>query len=287
MLGSTGGLVERFGSSRVRNTPISEAGFVGAAAGAAMTGMRPVVDMMIAPFLYCAMDQVVSVIAKSTYLYGGQTSLPLVLRATMFYDGHIGAQHSDRPISTFMTIPGLKIIAPSNAYDVKGLLKSAIREDDPVISFEDRNLWSSAEDVPDDDYVVPLGVAEVKREGTDVTVVAISGTVRAATDAADRLAGEGVSAEVIDPRTLVPLDLATIVGSVERTGALVVAHEAVLHGGFGAELAARVQGAAFEFLDAPIARVGAPFTPVPFSAPLEDAYLPGADEIVAAVRGLR
>jgi pyruvate/2-oxoglutarate/acetoin dehydrogenase E1 component len=210
MLGSTEGFVEEFGPERVRNTPITEAAFTGAAAGAAMVGMRPIVDLMLTSFMYCAMDQIISIISKSTYLYGGQASLPLTIRASMFYGGSNAAQHSDRPIAPFMASPGLKIIAPSSPYDVKGLLKAAIREDDPVISFEDGTLWTTTGEVPDEDYIVPLGQADVKREGSQATVVAISGAVRAALAAADQLASEGVSVEVVDPRSLVPMDYATI-----------------------------------------------------------------------------
>ncbi len=178
LMGATGGLTEKFGKERVRNTPISEAGFVGAAAGAAMVGMRPVVDMLIAPFVYVAFDQFVSIIAKSTYLYGGQARLPLTVRAPMLYGSGNAAQHSDRPYATFMSIPGLKLIAPATPYDAKGMLKAAIRDDDPVISFEDGTVWGLRSEVPEDDLVIPLGQADIKRSGTDVTIVAVAGAVR-------------------------------------------------------------------------------------------------------------
>src|SRR6202167_4142394 len=192
MLGATGGFLDEFGAERVRNTPITEAGFTGAAAGAAMVGMRPVVDLMLSSFMYCAMDQIISIISKSTYLYGGQASLPLTIRASMFYGGSNAAQHSDRPLAPFMASPGLKIIAPSSPYDAKGLLKAALRADDPVNSFEDGTLWTMTGEVPDEDYIVPLGQADVKRDRSQVTVVAISGAVRAALAAGDHLAREGI-----------------------------------------------------------------------------------------------
>ena len=284
MLGSTEGFVEEFGPERVRNTPITEAAFTGAAAGAAMVGMRPIVDLMLTSFMYCAMDQIISIISKSTYLYGGQASLPLTIRASMFYGGSNAAQHSDRPLAPFMASPGLKIIAPSSPYDAKGLLKAAIREDDPVISFEDGTLWTMTGDVPDEDYIVPLGQADVKREGSQVTVVAISGAVRAALTAAGRLAGEGISVEVVDPRSLVPMDYATILSSVAKTGRLVVADPSHRTCSPAAEIAATVAEDGFWSLQAPIVRVTTPDTHIPFSPPLEAQLYPGPDRIAAAVR---
>ena len=284
MLGSTEGFVEEFGPERVRNTPITEAAFTGAAAGAAMVGMRPIVDLMLTSFMYCAMDQIISIISKSTYLYGGQASLPLTIRASMFYGGSNAAQHSDRPIAPFMASPGLKIIAPSSPYDAKGLLKAAIREDDPVISFEDGTLWTTTGEVPDEDYIVPLGQADVKREGSQVTVVAISGAVRAALAAADQLASEGVSVEVVDPRSLVPMDYDTILSSVAKTGRLVVADPSHRTCSPAAEIAATVAEDGFWSLQAPIVRVTTPDTHIPFSPPLEAQLYPGPDRIAAAVR---
>jgi acetoin:2,6-dichlorophenolindophenol oxidoreductase subunit beta len=284
MLGSTEGFVEEFGPERVRNTPITEAAFTGAAAGAAMVGMRPIVDLMLTSFMYCAMDQIISIISKSTYLYGGQASLPLTIRASMFYGGSNAAQHSDRPLAPFMASPGLKIIAPSSPYDAKGLLKAAIREDDPVISFEDGTLWTMTGEVPDEDYIVPLGQADVKREGSQVTVVAISGAVRAALAAAGRLAGEGISVEVVDPRSLVPLDYDTILSSVAKTGRLVVADPSHRTCSPAAEIAATVAEDGFWSLQAPIVRVTTPDTHIPFSPPLEAQLYPGPDRIAEAVR---
>jgi pyruvate dehydrogenase E1 component beta subunit len=284
ILGSSAGLRDRFGAERVRNTPISEAGFVGAAAGAAMVGMRPVVDMLIAPFMYCAMDQIVSVIAKSTYIYGGQARMPVTIRAAMFYANANAAQHSDRPMATFMTVPGLKIVAPTTPGDVKGLLKTAIREDDPVIVFDDCNLWTMTEEIPDGDHLLPLGRAAVRRTGSDVTVIGIAGAVAAAISAADRLADDGVSVEVIDPRSLVPLDVDTILASVAKTGRVVLADPSHRTLSVASEISAIIAEEAFWDLRAPIVRVTTPATHIPFSPPLEEGLYPTADRIVAAVR---
>jgi pyruvate dehydrogenase E1 component beta subunit len=284
MMGESGGLVERFGSERVRDTPISEAGFVGAGAGAAMVGMRPVVHMLIAPFIYVAFDQIVSIIAKSTYLYGGQAKLPITLIAPMLYGGGNAAQHSDRPYPTLMTIPGLKLIAPANPHDVKGMLKAAIREDDPVISFEDASLWSSRAEVPDEDYVVPLGKAAVLREGSDVTIVAVAGAVTHAVGAAEQLNGEGVSAEVLDLRSIVPMDREAILESVAKTGRLVVVDMAHEMGSVASEVSAVVAQEGFWSLQAPIVRVTTPHVHIPYSQPLERSLYPNADKIVAAAR---
>jgi pyruvate dehydrogenase E1 component beta subunit len=284
ILGDGTGLVEKFGSERVRNTPISEAGFVGAGAGAAMVGLRPVVHMLIAPFMYVAFDQIVSIIAKSTYTYGGQARLPITLRAPMMYGVGNAAQHSDRPYATLMTIPGLKLIAPTTPYDVKGMLKAAIRDDDPVICFEDVNLWATRSDVPDEEYVVPIGEAAIRREGTDVTIVAIAGSVPQALAAADVLAAEGTSAEVIDLRSIVPMDTRTILASVEKTGRLVIADPAHEMGSVASEIAAVVAQRGFWSLRAPIERVTAPHTHVPFATGLEHLMFPTADKIAAAAR---
>jgi pyruvate/2-oxoglutarate/acetoin dehydrogenase E1 component len=287
LFGATTGFVEAFGAERVRNTPISEAGFIGAAAGAAMVGMRPIVDVTIASFIYPAMDQLISIIAKSRYLYGGQARLPLVLRLCMFYGNSTAAQHSDRPYPMLMAVPGLKIILPSNARDMKGLLKSAVRDDDPVLCFEDSNLWSSKMEVPEgEDVLVPLGQADVKREGTDVTVVALGGTVPQALAAATALAQEGVSVEVIDPRTLVPLDAATILRSVRKTGRLVAVDPAHRTCSAASEIAAIVAEQAFDALRAPVLRVTTPDTHIPFSPPLEARLFPNRQSITDAIRSV-
>jgi pyruvate dehydrogenase E1 component beta subunit len=284
LTGATGGLLQKFGKERVRNTPISEAGFVGAAVGAAMVGMRPVVDMLIAPFVYVAFDQIVSIMAKSTYLYGGQAKVPVTIRAPMLYGSGSAAQHSDRPYATLMSIPGIKLIAPATPRDAKGLLKSAIRDDDPVMCFEDGSAWNQHSEVPDDDYLIPLGRAEVKREGADVTIVAVAGAVRHALDAAEQLAGEGVAAEVVDLRSIVPMDRQTILTSVAKTGRLVVADPAHEMGSVASEVSAVVAQEGFHSLRGPIVRVTTPHTHIPFSATLEKPLYPNADKIASAAR---
>lgn len=284
LLGATGGLVEKFGKERVRDTPISEAGFVGAGVGAAMVGMRPIVDIMIAPFVYVAFDQIVSMVAKSTYIYGGQTRIPLTMRAPMMYNAGNAAQHSDRPYPALMTIPGLKLIVPTTPYDVKGMLKAAIRDDDPVICFEDTGLWGSKSEIPDEDYIVPLGKAAIRKEGKDVTLLALAGAVPHALKAAKQLESEGVSVEVIDLRSIVPLDRETILTSVEKTGRLVIADPAHEMGSVASEVSAIVAQEGFWSLRAPIIRVTTPHTHIPFCADLERSLYPNAEKMVAAVR---
>lgn len=285
VFGTTTGFVEAFGLERVRDTPISEAGFVGAAAGASMVGMRPIVDLTIATFVYPAMDQVCSIIAKSRYLYGGQAKLPLVLRMCMFYGNSNAAQHSDRPYPMFMGMPGIKIIVPSNPADMKGLLKSAIRDDDPVMSFEDGTLWSGKSEVPDhDDFYVPMGVADIKREGSDASVIAVGGAVPLALTAADELSNEGVSVEVVDPRTLVPLDTDTILNSVRKTGRAVTVDPAHQSCSAASEISATIAERAFSALKAPVVRVTTPDTHLPFSPKIEKPLYPSAERIIDAVR---
>jgi acetoin:2,6-dichlorophenolindophenol oxidoreductase subunit beta len=282
--GTTAGLVEEFGPERVRNTPISEGAICGVAVGAAQSGMRPVVEVMFIDFVTLALDQLVNQAAKAHAMSGGQLTVPLVLRTQGGAGRRWAAQHSQSLESWLTHIPGLKVVMPSRAADAAGLLASAIADPNPVVFVENKVLYFKSEEVPDEVGPVPIGSAATLRPGRDVTIVALSRLADEALVAAERLAGEGIEAEVIDPRTLVPLDLETIVESVRRTNRLVVAHEAVEHGGFGAEIAAEVQRAAFDHLDAPIERVGAPFSPVPFSPPLEDAYVPGAEEVYAAAK---
>jgi acetoin:2,6-dichlorophenolindophenol oxidoreductase subunit beta len=284
---ATAGLAEEFGTERVINTPISEAAITGVAIGAAQSGQRPVLEIMFVDFITLALDQLVNAAAKAHFMSGGQLTVPLVLRTQGGAGQRGAAQHSQSLEGWLTHVPGLKVVMPSRAVDAAGLLASAIRDPNPVVFVENKTLYFRREEVPERPEPVPIGTAATLRVGRDVTIVALSRLVHDALEAAERLAAEdGIEAEVIDPRTLVPLDLPTIVESVERTNRLVVAHEAVEHGGFGAEVVAQVQAVAFDHLDAPIARVGAPFAPIPLSAPLEDAYLPGADEVVAAVRGL-
>ena len=281
---ATAGLADEFGVERVINTPISEAAICGVAIGAAQSGRRPVLEIMFIDFVTLALDQLVNQAAKAHFMSGGQLTVPLVLRTQGGAGQRGGAQHSQSLESWLTHIPGLKVLMPSRAADVRGLLASAIADPNPVVFIENKTLYFRREDVPDNTEPVPIGRAGTLRRGGDVTIVALSRLVGEALAAADRLAAEGVEAEVIDPRTLVPLDLETIVSSVRRTNRLVVAHEAVEHGGFGAEIAAAVQAAAFDDLDAPIERVGAPFTPIPLSPPLEDAWLPGSEDVYAAAR---
>jgi pyruvate dehydrogenase E1 component beta subunit len=283
---ATAGLAEEFGTARVINTPISEAAITGVAIGAAQSGFRPVLEIMFVDFITLALDQLVNAAAKAHFMSGGQLTVPMVLRTQGGAGQRGAAQHSQSLESWLTHVPGLKVVMPSRPSDAAGLLASAIADPNPVVFIENKTLYFRKGDVPEPAPAVPIGEAATLRDGRDVTVVALSRLVHDALAAADVLAADGIEVEVIDPRTLVPLDLATIVRSVERTGRLVVAHEAVGHGGFGAEIAAQVQAAAFDYLDAPVMRVAAPFTPIPFSPPLEDAYLPGADEIVAAVRRL-
>lgn len=280
----TDGFVEEFGPDRIPIMPISEEGFTGAAIGAAMTGLRPIVDYTIANLMYVAWDQIVNHAAKNRYLFGGQARVPIVFRAAMKYGNATAAQHSDRPYPQLMNVPGLKIVVPSNPADALGLLKSAIRDDDPVVYFEPLLLWSTKAEVPEGEHLVPLGQAAVAREGSDATVVAIGDAVPAALAAAAELAEEGVELEVVDPRTLVPLDRETILSSVAKTGRLVVADPAHKTCGAAAEIAAIVAEEGFDSLRAPIARVVAPDVHPPFSPSLERLMYPTAERIAGAVR---
>lgn len=281
--GATAGLVEEFGAERVRNTPISEAAITGIAIGAAQSGLRPVVEIMFIDFLTLALDQLVNQAAKAHFMSGGQLQVPLVVR-TQGGAGQRGAAQHSQSLEAWLThIPGLKVAMPSTAADAAGLLTAAIADPNPVVVVENKTLYFRREDEADESEV-PLGRAKVVRAGRDATVVALSRLVHESLAAAEDLSQEGIEVEVIDPRSLVPLDLETIVESVAKSHRLVIAHEAVEHGGFGAELAAQVQAAAFDELDAPIERVGAPFTPIPFAPPLEDAYLPARADVIAAVR---
>ncbi len=282
----TGDFVQEFGRSRVRNTPISEEAIVGASIGAAMTGLRPIVDLSYSSFLYMAMDQLVNQAAKNRYMFGGQGSIPIVFRSAMFYGLNTGAHHSDRPYPMFMNVPGLKVLVPASASDAKGLLRAAVASDDPVLIFESVPLWGSKEEVDENEYFVPFGVARMRREGSDVTIVGISGSVPQAVKAAEALAADGISAEVIDPRTLVPLDTKTIVASVRKTGRLVIAEPAHRTCGAAAEIAAIVAEEAFDALRAPIKRVTAPNMQIPFSPALEGGFYPTAEKIVAAARSV-
>jgi acetoin:2,6-dichlorophenolindophenol oxidoreductase subunit beta len=279
-----GDFLQMFGANRIRNTPISEEVMVGTAAGAAMTGLRPIVDLSYSTFLYMAMDQFVNQVAKSRYMFGGQASLPVVFRSAMFYGLSTAAHHSDRPYPMFMNVPGIKIMVPASPSDAKGLLRSAIDMDDPVMSFEACMLWGMKEDVQDGSFHIPFGVARMVRTGSDVTIVAISSAVPAAVQAATKLEAEGISVEIIDPRTLVPFDWDAVLNSVAKTGRLVVADPANRTCGAAAEISAMVAEKAFDSLKAPILRVTTPDTHIPFSPALEKQLYPNADTIADAVR---
>jgi acetoin:2,6-dichlorophenolindophenol oxidoreductase subunit beta len=281
---TTAGLAQEFGIERVRNTPISEGAVCGVAIGAAQAGLRPVVEIMFIDFLTLALDQLVNQAAKAHFMSGGQLCVPLVLRTQGGAGSRSGAQHSQSLEAWLTHVPGLKVVMPSCAADAAGLLASAIADPNPVVFVENKALYFRRETAPEAPAPLPIGRAHTVRPGRDLTIIATSRLVAEALEAAERLAAEGTEAEVIDPRTLTPLDTGTLAESVRRTGRAVVAHEAVTIGGFGAEIAVQVHDLAFDCLEAPIQRVGAPFTPVPVSPPLEDAYRPGAEQVYAAAR---
>jgi len=285
--GVTQGLFQKFGEDRVKDTPITESAIVGAATGAAAAGLRPVCEIMFVDFIGVALDQLFNQAAKMRYMFGGKAKIPMVLRTPQGAGIGAAAQHSQSLEAWFAHIPGLKVAMPASPYDAKGLIISAIRDDNPVVFLEHKMLYGVEGEVPDDLYTVEFGKADIKRQGDDVTIVATAKMVHTALDAAEKLAENGISAEVIDPRTLVPLDIETIINSVKKTHALVVVHEAVKQGGFGAEIAAQAAEQAFDYLDAPIVRIGAPFTPVPFAPPLEQAFIPNEDTIIKVVMDMR
>jgi len=283
--GVTRGMIEEFGPERIRNTPISESGIAGAAVGSALTGMRPILELQFSDFITIAMDQMVNQAAKLRYMYGGKGRVPMVLRTPSGSGTGAAAQHSQSLEAWMAHIPGLKVVQPSTAYDVKGLLKAAIDDDNPVVFYEHKLLYGTKGHVPEEQYSIPLGLADVKREGTDVTVVATAIMVHRAMDAAKELDKEGISVEVVDPRTLVPLDEETIVKSVSKTGRLVVVHEAVKRGGYGGEIASMIaESEAFDYLDAPIKRLGGVPTPIPYNPELEKAAVPQVPDIIKAVK---
>ena len=284
IFGQFKGLPQKFGTERVLDTPISETAIVGAAVGAALAGMRPVADMHFADFIGVCMDEVFNQMAKVRYMFGGQCKVPMVLRAPDGIIRSAAAQHSQSVESWFMHIPGVKVVIPSNSADAKGLLKAAIRSDDPVLYFEHKVLFPMKGPVPDGDHIVPIGKANVSRKGKDVTIVSYSLMMHRALEAADKLAAEGIQAEVIDLRTISPIDKETIFDSVRKTKRLVIVHEAVKQGGVGAEISALVAEEMIDWLDAPIRRIGAPFVPVPFSPPLEQLVKISADHITKTVK---
>ena len=283
-MGVTQGLLDEFGPERIRNTPISEMAIVGAGIGAAMQGMRPVVEVMYEDFLTLSLEQIVNQAAKHRYMSGGQITVPLTIRTQGGAGWSPGAQHAQQLEAWLVHIPGLKVVYPSTPTDVRGLLWSSIYDDNPVIFFEHRLLYPLKEEVPDDLEGIPLGKARVVREGTDVTVIAIGPLVHRTVAAAKEAEKDGISVEIVDPRTLQPLDEETLVESVKKTNRAVVAHEAVTRMGFGAEVTAILQEQAFDWLDAPIERVGAKFAPLPFAPVMEQFVVPQPEDVLAAIR---
>jgi pyruvate dehydrogenase E1 component beta subunit len=284
--GQTAGLYEEFGPGRVLDTPISEGQIVSLGVGAAAMGLRPVLSLDFCDFLGCCMDEIMNQAAKMTYMLDGQTNIPLVIRANI--GGEIGAaaQHSQCLEALFTHIPGLKVVSSSSPRNAKGLLSQAIRDNNPVIVLEHKTLNGMSGEVPEGEFTIPFGKSEIKKEGRDVTILSWAKTLLKCVDAAAELERDGIDAEVIDIVSLYPLDMDGILASVEKTGRVVIAHEAVETGGFGGEIAARLADEGFDFLDAPIKRVGAPFAPVPFSAALEKHYQPDEGRIIAAVKSL-
>ncbi len=280
------GLVEEFGPRRVIDTPISEAGFTGIGVGAAITGMRPVIDIMFGDFITLTMDQMVNQASKTHYMSGGKLKVPLVLRTTLGATRRSGAQHSQSLHAWLSHIPGLKVVLPSTPYDAKGLLKTAIRDDNPVVFFEDKMMFKTKGPVPEEDYTIPFGVADVKRSGEDITLVATSSMVYVALDAADLLAAENISAEVVDPRTTFPLDKQTLIDSAKKTSRVIVIDEGYQRYGVTGEIASVIADGAFYHLDAPVKRMGAMDVPVPFSPVLEDLTVPTAASVAAAAKSL-
>jgi pyruvate/2-oxoglutarate/acetoin dehydrogenase E1 component len=283
-MGVTQGMLEEFGPDRVRNTPISEMAIVGAGIGAAVAGMRPIVEVMYQDFMTLAMEQLVQQAAKHRYMSGGQIKVPLTLRTQGGAGWSPGAQHAQQLEAWFVHVPGIKVVFASTPADARGLLWSSIYDDNPVVFFEHRTLYNLKGEVPDEIDGIEIGKARVHREGEDVTVVATGRLVHEALKAADEAESDGISVEVVDPRTLLPLDEEAIVDSVRKTTRCVVAHEAVVRMGFGAEIAAVVQHGAFDYLDAPVERVGAAFAPVPFAPVMEQYVIPDADDVLAAVK---
>lgn len=280
--GVTNGMLDEFGKERIRITPISEAAISGCAVGAAMMGMRPILELQFSDFIMIAMDNIVNQAAKMRYMFGGKAQVPAVVRLPGGSGAGFAAQHS-QSLEAWMThVPGLIIVQPSNAYDAKGLMKTAILNNNPVLFYEHKLLYNTKEEVPEEEYDIPLGVAKVKREGTDITVVATGVMVNRTLEAAGALAKEGIHIEVIDPRTLVPLDIETIVQSVTKTNRALVIYEAVERGGYGAEIASMIgESDAFDYLDAPVSRLGGVATPIPYNPNLEKAAVPQVEDIIA------
>lgn len=287
IFGCTRGLLEEFGKERVRNTPITEAAFVGAGVGAALAGMKPIVELMYMDFAYVAADQILNQAAKLRYMYGGKATLPLVIRGQQGVGRGNAATHSQSIEAIFMHIPGIKVVMPSSPADAAGLLRTALKDNNPIMFFEHKILYQTKGEVPDDpEFAIPFGKANIVKEGNDVTIIATSQYVGKSLKVAEKLEAQGINAEVIDPRTLVPLDTATIVNSVKKTGRAVVVHEAHKTAGAGAEIAAMIMEEAFKYLDAPVLRLGAKACPLPFNLNLENAVVPQEEDIEKAVKNV-
>jgi len=285
IFGCTRGLLDEFGKERVRNTPISEAGFVAAGLGSACAGMRPIIELMYMDFAFISMDQILNQVAKTRYVFGGKATIPLVIRGQQGIGRGNAATHSQSVETIFMHFPGIKVAMPSSPADAAGLLRTAIRDDNPVMFFEHKALYTMKGEVSDDpDFMIPFGEAKIAREGKDVTLIANLLYVNRALEAAEKLAAEGISVEVIDPRTLVPFDKETLIKSVKKTGRAVVVHEAHRSAGWGAEVASMIGEEAFKYLDAPVGRLGAKACPLPFNPLLEAAVVPSEEEIIKAVK---
>ena len=283
--GVTRGMIEEFGPERVRNTPISEAAIAGGAVGAALTGMRPILELQFSDFITIAMDQLVNQAAKTRYMFGGKGKVPMVVRTPAGSGTGAAAQHTQSLEAWMAHVPGLKVVQPSTAYDAKGLLKAAMDDDNPVIFYEHKLLYRTQCEVPEELYSIPLGKADIKRKGKDVTIVATAIMVHKALEAAAELEKDGIDVEIVDPRTLVPLDEETIIESVKKTGRLIVVHEAVKRGGFGGEIASMIaESEAFDYLDAPIKRLGGLAVPTPYNPTLEKAVIPQVPDIIDAVK---
>ncbi|ACP37642.1 alpha-ketoacid dehydrogenase subunit beta [Saccharolobus islandicus] len=284
--GVTKGLVEKFGSDRVIDTPISEAGFIGAAVGAALAGLRPVVELMFVDFFGVAMDQIYNQMAKLRYMSGGQLKVPLTLRAPIGAGISAAAQHSQTLYSIFAHVPGLKVVVPSTPHDAKGLLISSIHDDNPVVFLEHKVLYGIKGEVPEEEYTIPLGKADIKREGSDITIIGIARTVWHSLEAAEQLSKEGISVEVIDVRSIVPFDKETVIKSVKKTGRVVIVDEDYDRCGFASWVSSIIADEAFEYLDAPIKRITTPNVPIPFSPPLEQYILPDSKKIINTVKSI-
>ncbi len=285
-LGQTKGLFERFGDERILDTPISEAAIVGAAVGASMLGMRPIADIMFTDFSTLAMDQIINQAAKARFMSGGKVSVPMVVKMQSGAGRGKAAQHSQSFEAIYSHIPGLKVVMPSTPYDAKGLFKTAIRDNDPVVYMEHGSLYGIKGQIPDEDYTIPMGVGDIKREGRDISIITYSYMVHKALAAAEILETDGIDAEVVDLRTLRPMDTEIITASVKKTHRVVVLHEACVTGGIGGEIVAKIAESVFDYIDAPIKRVGVPDVPIPYAKSLEDAIMPNEEKLITCIKGV-